>query len=169
MKKILFSLLLLCTVSVFAASPSKIPSITIGERVFTDLDNLIELVAATNANTFATFRKAIDGTSGYVVTAGKTFKVHAVRMTDINITTGLAATIGYADDDAGFSSVGAPTTPIYYAGDVAILPFAGVNGLATEMGNLGYAVKFNIPAGKLPFAKFGSSSPNTIWIYGFEE
>lgn len=89
-----------------------IPTITVGGRVFTDLTTIIILQAYMNssaATRYSTFRRT---SSGYQVTTAKTLKLHAAKWSGIGTNSG-GFTMGYGDNDVGFSSASAPTNETF--------------------------------------------------------
>ncbi len=99
-----------------------IPTLTVGGRVFTDLTTLIILKAHVSGNTRSTMRKS-SGSTGYQVTAGKTYTVHALQAmaaTTLSATgASVSFTLAQVDADIGLDVATAFTNPVYSAGAVA--------------------------------------------------
>lgn len=152
-----------------------IPTLTVGGRVFTDLDNLITLVAQEGASATSqncTFRK-VGVTGGYVVPALTTFKLIAIKIVSVTATAGANANgnldILYADNDVGFGTNTAFTNPVYLGGDSSsVVRFQSLiaTGQSSE-----FVINFDIPAGKYPaiagqFAVTGQE--DMVIAYGYE-
>lgn len=142
-----------------------IPTLTVGNRVFTDLTNLITLSGfVSGGGNYGTMR-APNGTAGYQVTAGKTYTIHSLIITGGGVTGTGAGTILYGNTDVGTGAGSAPTTPIYYGG-------YGAGGLLTAS-NFPPSITgtfcnpmFQIPATKYP-AVINSSTAFYL-SYGYE-
>lgn len=148
-----------------------IPTLTIGNRVLTDLTTLIVLHAGLNegggAAIWSTFRKDF-ATAGYPVTALMTLNIAAamvlVRVSEATV----LAQFGYGDTDVGLASAAAPTTPKYTGGAVNEHSFAPLTALGVTY--YGFP-NVPIPAGKYPFVT--SSSAATVIkahfsVFGYE-
>lgn len=144
-----------------------IPSITVGNRVFTDLDNLIILIAQVTASgQFTSFRK-FNGTAGYQVTAGKTLTVEAFKVTGGSGTAGNDAGILYGDNDVGYNSVPAPTTPVYPGGLSTSPSIARDTMTATATFLPEGAINFQVPATKY-LTLVANAAPCIMYVYGYE-
>lgn len=90
--------------------------LTKGNRVFTDLTNLITLHArtATTAIRNCTFRKS-SATAGYAVTGGKTLYVDVFEIVTVDLT-GLSPIIAQTDNDVGFATATTFTNAVYFCG-----------------------------------------------------
>ena len=128
--------------------PSTIPSIVVGGRVFTDLDNLIILNASVigTTNTNSTPRLST-GSAGYQVTTGKTLKIWAWKMdvTWVTVVSTQVLRIGYQDNDVGMATSTGFTNRVFDAngggitlGSMATLTQPFQEGLCS----------LSIPAGK---------------------
>ena len=140
-----------------------VPSITVGGRVFTDLQNLIILKAyVTAAGQKATFRLP-SGSAGYPVTAGKTLKVLALRAFASN-TGSNSFIISQTDNDTGWASSTAATNPVYEAGsaDVTGVVQAGVISTANE-----FLSNFSVAAAKYLSVSGGNGANATATVYAF--
>lgn len=141
-----------------------IPSLTVGGRVFTDLDNLIILSGGKLlTNTRWTYRKAGEST-GFQVPAGKIFRIMAVNAT--GSTSGLGMAIAQSDNDAGMNTTTALTNPIYED---------SIGGITIESGNARgdireISLNFPILAEKFISASSYATSGSLICrIYGYLE
>lgn len=120
MKKILLGLLLALSLTAHAelkpiGTLGTVPTITIANRVMTDLSsNLLVLYAhnTSGAGRFATFRK-YGATAGYQVTAGKTMTVIALRANQQSVSAAPGIKLMYSDNDVQFDSSTTPTNPVY--------------------------------------------------------
>jgi hypothetical protein len=149
------------------------PSLLAGNRLFTDLSNLIILHSRCAANGGRSgFRNATNSTASYAVTGGKTFTASVLR-----VDTGAAAfgqnansnCLFYADTDTGFDGAD-PTSPKPYGGtsETASIPFF-VPANTTKF----FDLKFAIPAGKFIYLFYGdnfSAAGNfcSLTLYGYE-
>lgn len=140
-----------------------IPYITVGGRVFTDLDNLIVLHGNVNgaANGNSSLRKA-SASAGYQVPVGKTFKIMAVEGF---VTTAGFGALGYADNDVGIASNTAFTNQVNAAN-------SNNNSLAfatTATGNISNNFRFDVPAQKFPLiTNSGNTTVGQVRVYGYE-
>jgi len=149
-----------------------IPSLTVGNRLFTDLGNLIILagiVSGAGAKN-CTLRK-LNASAGYTPSGATQFKIHAVRIRsfDANVT---SLCLGYADNDAGWFGVAAFTNAVGMVGAGA----TGTNVLtnSSNAGSQGVYEEclnglFAIPNGKYGFfSNTGNPGSASIWVYGYE-
>lgn len=142
-----------------------VPTLTVGGRVFTDLDNLKMLVGNIDrGNGVATLRD-VNSSSGYQVPGGKTFKVAAVRIVYSGYISGIE--IGYGDNDVGMGSVSQPTNVVFPGGSQNNFAIVGKDT------NSQYEAPFqiDIPTGKYPcFGSLatGSSAQASVIVYGYE-
>lgn len=145
--------------NIFASSG--IPSLTIANRVFTDLTNLIILRAwgGGTATGISTMRLG-DAAAGYAVTAAKTLKISAISVFCEVASAGVHGTFGYGDNDVGIAGNTTPTTAVVRSQD--ILP-------AVTVGTQEQAVNFNVPATKYPYMTMSSVGVVcTVQMYGYE-
>ncbi len=144
------------------------PSITIGGRVFTDLDNLLILSAVVIANTYATAKPNTFTSTGYSVPTLTTFDTKAFEVISWDGASNGAAIPGYGDNDVGENSGSEPTNPVYVNSSTA--PLAASNGPSVDFNQAGYAVdwKFKV-ANKFIFIKEQNGGfASTFNFYGFE-
>lgn len=152
--------------------PPAIPTLTVGGRVFTDLNNLLIVtgycLGTTNVNT--SMRKA-GGSSGYQVPASKSFRILAAQIECGQTTAGsnILGYVLYADNDVGVNSSSAFTNPIYMGGT----QLAGVLGTGASLAGVQqYTVNidFSVPTGKYPAFFNGSTATNntTVRYFGYE-
>lgn len=149
---------------------SGIPSLTIGNRVMTDLVTMFILYgyALGTTNTNCTLRLA-NGTAGYAVTAAKTLTVHAIDIDGgFGNSTAEGLSIGYADNDVGVKTAVAFTNGKYVGGDQLAGAFMAMSSVATSVKQ--YAIDFQIPMGKYPFmqAIVTNAAANSVRLYGYE-
>lgn len=156
--------------------PAAIPSITVGGRVFTDLENLITLAGYTtnNANPRSTPAPITSSrqTTGYQVPVGKSFRVLAVEVfpTGNVVSNGERVfRLSYADNDVG--SVGASTAFTNDTSLVGAVNSLSIGSNANTMASVtGFAQSCNayIPAGKYPAVTSEHNAPMLYRIYGYE-
>lgn len=144
-------------------------ALTIGGRSFdsTEMSNLIVLSGAVTSTNGSTLRKG-NGTSGYQVPGGKTFRVVAIETFNMNSSTAdnSPGRLLYSDNDNGMNSTAAASfsNPVYLGGDSGV---GGGTGVGTAYGIEQEVVQFDIPTGKYPGLK--SNGGNTrIRLYGYE-
>jgi hypothetical protein len=122
-----------------------VPTVTMGGRVFTDLDNLIYLSGAVPTGARCTLRKN-NGSAGYQVTTGKTMTIYAAVGFPSTTSYG-NFTLFYADNDVGQSSSTALTNGVYLNGDSASrIIFYQANNASTW--GIGSPCNFAVPAQK---------------------
>lgn len=131
-------------------------SLTIGGRVFTDLDNLVILHGLTTANGFATCRRGADS-AGYQIPTGKKLKIFAATFNSRTAASASPA-FGYGNTDVGSNSAAAPTTPVYNAGDFGQVAAAAAGNVVS------YNYFFEVPAGKYVFFA-GAQLSTTLFGY----
>lgn len=145
------------------------PSLTIGGRVFTDLDNLKTLYGFTNtaANISGSTFREFDGTAGYQVPVGKKFVLLAMQCMSVT-TTGTVGTVGYCDNDIGLgSNPASATNPVYCGGSNIIRPF-GLSG-ASITTETAYPIYFEVPAEKYLFIDDTNATAYGYYkFYGYE-
>lgn len=124
-------------------------SITVGGRTFYDLDNLLILQAGKSAaNDYSTFVLS-PNTAGYSVPADKILEVLAFK-TICASTADMNFYFGYNDNDIGYMSTTAPTTPIHFGSNTSATHYMS-NVYGATSGNMESAVYFQVPTGKFPF------------------
>lgn len=149
-----------------AVAPPGIPSVQVGTRVFTDLGNLIILLATFSGTTtgISTFRKS-GASAGYTPSGSKTFVVAAIEW---RVLVGQPSFVGfgYGNNDVGVGVNVVPTTPIYECGDLLT---SGLAATAVQDPIFGRASQFVIPNGKFPFinAQAGAGVGQVV-IAGYE-
>jgi hypothetical protein len=150
---------------------SAIPTLTVGNRVFTDLTNLIILYGAAHGTTTTncTFRKA-NASSGYTPSGSKAFKVQALSS---NLSFSAASTNGtavllYSDSDTNPDTSNVFTNPVYIGGNASNAAIGNLISLSNS--HFEYAVDFTIPNLKYPGFSISSTSTvfQTIQLYGYE-
>ena len=148
-----------------ALIPNARPSLTVGERVFTDITNLIVAYGrCSTTNTNSSLRK-YDGTAGYQVTAGKSYEITAMSAVVITTSGAEELRLLYSDNDVGIAVATGFTTPIYPAGNSG----TGTILSLAAAGNLTRALRFRVIAAKYP----GITNSGTVAIvqaqtYGYE-
>lgn len=143
----------------------------VGGRIFTDLENLVELHGYVTNPNYTTLRKA-NASAGYQVPVGKVFEVHAVRISSYNAA-GVAyqCYLSYGDNDVGLQSAAAPANIVYPTGNA---DNAGLGQMAQilEPGTSRHelSIRFNVPAQKYATARSsGTAGSNTrIVVFGYE-
>ena len=127
-------------------------------------NSLIELACrATGANTYCSARRA-NGTQGYTITTGKTFKEFYSCVNPGSTSTDTGWAMCYGSSDVGFASASAPSAASWAFNDQNNSQVnAGIFASAVSPGKL---MDFNIPSGKIPCAQTNASA--YIWIYGYE-
>lgn len=149
--------------------PSAIPTLTVGGRVFTDLQNLIILKGYAQLSQNATLRN-FTGTAGYQVTAGKTLQIQAVEwQTNSYFTTGHSVFVLQTDNDVGLNTATAFTNPVYPFGN-STDTFGGLN-VCNDTGTIRSqkVYRFNVAAGKYVSMVNAAGSVNTeVTVFGYE-
>ena len=152
--------------------PPAIPTLMVGGRVFTDLENLKVLSAYCDcsAGTRYSTLRLYTGSAGYQVPVGKTFRVLATAVIPL---LGVAASRfvnpSYGDNDVGFTSAAAPTNNAFPAGSQSasqLVP-ANVSGTAADP-RIETPFRFDVPAGKYIAASGTLGIEFTIYVYGYE-
>lgn len=143
------------------------PTIEVGGRIFTDLDNLVILHGYTAGNLRCTLRKP-NASAGYQVPVSKKFVVKAMRVW-ANTTGNGYGTLGYSDNDVGQNSATALTNGVFLGGDASI--DASGSGKAAQAASGAYVQRgegltnFEVPAGK--YISMTGSQTQYI-IFGYE-
>lgn len=144
---------------------SPLPSISVGNRVFTDVTNLIILYGyCAGTNNHATFR-TLNGTAGYTPSGSKTYVAQAIKFSSGG-TAALQFGIGYASNDVGFASATAFTSGVYMGGAASTM-FNSVSGV----GSNGEApISFTVLNAKYPFLDCSLSNGTAgVFLYGYEK
>lgn len=152
--------------------PTAIPTLTIGGRVFTDLENLKVLSAYCDcsAGTRYSTLRLHSASAGYQVPVGKTFKVLAVAVIPL---VGAAASRYaypvYGDNDVGFASAAAPTNAVFPYGNQTASVILPSNTVPTAANTrLEMAIRQDIPAGKYPAVLGTLGLEFTAYVFGYE-
>lgn len=169
MKTLLTLLFCLLTVPAFAQTASKIPSITIGGRTFTDMANLKILRSAhSSAAGYSNFFED-GGSTVYTPSGSNNFRVLAVKLHSA----GAANCINllYGDDFANDGiDEAVPTTPVYEMGLVSTFyPFCAVAVGSPDWAKAEYSINFLILNGKYLSSKISGAVLMYITVYGYEE
>ena len=144
-----------------------VPSLVVGGRLFTDLDNLMVLFGFVSTNDYCTLRKS-GIASGYQAPVGKKFQCLAAKtITQDNNAASQALTVGYADNDVGLNTATVPTnrigpygvTPDQYHGVLT----TGLDEVKTET-----SIFFEILAQKYPFIFTNGMARIEAQIFGYE-
>jgi hypothetical protein len=142
-----------------------VEAITVGGRVFTDLDNLKTLfayVSGVNLNS-----SLVDQSTGtaYQVPGGKVFKMLALSFSSGGAADSL--TLGYADNNVGISSTTAFVNHVQLGGGGGF--FTPVNtGVGAGDFEISMGSGMSVPAGKYPCVNNGTASTGGILVYGYE-
>lgn len=142
-----------------------VDSLTLGERVVTDLSSIIVLGAYITGSTKATFRQP-NGSAGYVVPTGSSFEVLGVTMHAV-VAAAAPVTLAYADNDLGFNSAGSFTNPVYLFGDSSYTIFRNPGQSPTSLAPgkpTSFAVNFTVPAGKYVQLYHAAGGANSIHV-----
>ncbi len=146
-----------------------LPTLTIGERVFTDLTNLkILKTYITTSARYSTYKNP-DGTA-YSVPANKTLKVKALAVRTSGPAIAIDAKLLYGDTDVGFNSAAAPTNPIYTLNDSNFFELTGMKGAYNAQvmeSGMEQAVEFSVPTGKFVTSS-ADNAPGFFILYGYE-
>lgn len=141
-----------------------IPVIQVANRVFTDLSNLITLVAYGNAGAatgISTFRRP-GASAGYQVTTGKTLQILAGKIVTGTYVAGTAVALGYGDNDVGLAGNTTPTNAVARNQD-----FFQVPAIGTIYEDL--FQNFNVPASKYVYMTQNAALVQTkIFLLGYE-
>jgi len=146
-----------------------IETLTVNGVTLVDLTNLIILGGAVaTSNRYTTLRK-MNSSSGYQVTAGKTFTVHAIDMHSNTTTIFTHASLLYGDTDVGLDSASGPTSPVYPCGDAnfEVAVYSGNNSSSSSIAKNVVNVFFQAPAAKYLATLIGTAAAQLI-VYGYE-
>lgn len=143
-----------------------IPTLQVGNWVFTDLTTLIVLHGAANTNAHWTTLRKSNASAGYQITSGKTYTVNAVSM--VTGAVGSSTTyFGYGDNDVGLNNASAPTNFVYIAGDSSL---GGM--ILPEGAPVGTIVSQNcaVPIPQLKYVGMGinSAAIKSLTTFGYE-
>ncbi len=143
-------------------------TLTVGGRVFTDLTNLITLIATPNSGgRHSTFRKEGSGSStGYTPSGAKKFRVAAVRVISQS-STGTVFQLCQMDTDIGALVATAFSNPIYMGMESSV-----ANDAAATLAAYGAITEFN-PNFVINNGKYmgidGATIEMSVRVYGYEE
>ncbi len=141
-----------------------IETLTIGGRVFTDMTNLITLVAGLAAgSSHCSFRKP-NGTAGYAVTGGKTLTLSAVQ---IQINAADLTRLLYSDNDVSPAAATAWTNAVYQGGNNSQSSYI-VTGVTPTGTIISVNTNFQVLAGKYAGVENGGTAVHTFYAYGYE-
>lgn len=173
MLRYLCFLILLISTPAFSALFPPIPTITIGgqtlvEPITTNAKTLIASIY-TASNLHATFR-TLNGTSGYVVPGGKTFRMRMLRCSSNNSAAN-GIMVAYSDNDVGMATNTAFTNEVYIGG---ISPFSASaiwipTAAQQNITEISFGSGFTIPTGKYPGLEGASGDILTCYAFGAEE
>lgn len=147
-------------------------TLQLGERAINDLANLITVGGQLTSGARTTLRLP-NASSGYAVTAGKTFTVVGCTIVNGSATSALLS-LAQTDNDVGQDSATAFTNPVYLYGSVNYLFYrnGSQGGTAPNVGQPSsfFLPKFQIAATKFISINQGSGSAATIFvqIHGYE-
>lgn len=172
MKKLILILCLVFTASSFAGTPAKLPSLTIAERVFTDLTGVIVL----NCTTLTGYTSCTKNGTTYTAGGASGFRIIGIKIGALGSTTDTCG-VGY-DDIVRISVGGSPPPPLveFGVGGTGSLNNRFLNAPANTA-----PVPFQeyvypngsgplVPTGKIPWLVCGSAgSYKTAEYYGIEE
>jgi hypothetical protein len=146
-----------------SSAPAGLPTITIGGRVFTDLNNLIILQGQPGANGHATLRTC-NGLAGYTPSGSKAFRALAVRA--VSSTPGPVGThLGYGNTDVGANSASDPAGVVWLGGTATTAGFLGSEQFGASGSTNETPVDFTVPNGKYPCM---SGANVVLWVFGYE-
>lgn len=149
-------------------TPSAVPSITVGGRVFTDTSNLIVLYGFGGGSSPNFSARKQGSSAGYQVPVGKVFKAQAVVVMPDSGTRNTLL-LGYSDNDVGVGTATAFTNGVGIAGG-ALTSNSGslISGFSGGL-PIGVATDFQVPATKFLSGQVGTTGLNaTVIIYGYE-
>lgn len=137
-------------------------SLQVGNRVITNLNNIIALIGVCNGAALGNSTLRVPfAAAGRAVTAAKTFRVLSIRLT---ASTAGGLLFGYADADVGVGVVTALTNPIYANRNSGVY---SINVAANQQ--LEMAVQWDVPAGKyLAISNGGGALVGTCEAFGYE-
>ena len=165
---LLFSVLIFSYASTAQViNPPSVPSVTVGGRTITDVNNVIWLTANSDgsaATKYTTLRRTT-GTAGYQVTAAKTLYIVAHRCISLAANT-TQLHIGYGDNDVGAISAAAPTNAVWQGGASNFDIFAYT---ATGIGQVVEGpMYFTVPATKYPAIKISTAGASFCLFMAYE-
>lgn len=179
MKTIGLIVAMLFSVTSWGATPAKIPSLNCGGRIFTDVQNLVQLGCYVNGSTSNCTLRAPGGSSGYQPPALKAFRPICISAIS-NSAAASSIVLTLSDNDIGHnSSGGAFTGPQYYHGDSAANTFSlPVGPSLTNSGPevIGQPLEgsgFRLTNTSTDFIgcdfTSGTTVSRTCWVWGVEE
>lgn len=148
-----------------AINPTAVPSLTVGGRVFTDLDNLKILSCYGSGASPKSSARLPGQSSGYQVPVGKKFKIQAILISNMGASVANPL-VYYQDNDSGWATATAPVNPVYMtSGNNVNAYIAGTNVVSGTTNSIAIPANFEIPAGKY----IGCSTDGPIvYFYGYE-
>lgn len=138
-----------------------IETLTVGNRVFTDLTNLITLGGKATGSNRTTLRKmGPNSGAGYAVTALKTLSIYALNVFATGASA-VSAAIGQSDNDVGLDQATALTNPKYFmTGSSTLIDMVqGVAGAGVQSFISGN------PLGTAAASKFVSIDANGVALF----
>ena len=136
-------------------------TLTVGGRVFYDLENLIIISAyASGTSRYSTMANK-NSSSGYQVPTGKKLVIYALKHYNSVVLSWFD--FGYADNDVGFYTSTVPTNVVSFLnrGNFAIEQYSD-EGSAGEV-----SCHFEIPVDKYPCQKGNNSNTINLYAYGY--
>lgn len=152
-------------------TPTNIPTLTVGGRVFTDLKNLITLTAWLGTPNWSILRK-VGASAGYTPSGSLAFRAWAIDFrpsTATAVANQTGPSLFYADADTGLNNTTALTNRVNLGGDSTI----GFGNSAVLAQSIQSAINWLMPNGKymgVALDNAGSAGTrNIVFIYGYEE
>jgi len=141
-----------------------IPTLSVGNHVYTDLTNLIVLHGYAVGAHNCTLRKGA-ASAGYQTTTGKTLTISMIHMQQNNGTQG-QITLSYSDNDVGLDSSTSLTNGVNVIGSAAT-PW--LSGNTTAGAEFTKACSFGVPSQKYTTVVGINASAQTILdAFGYE-
>ncbi len=149
-----------------------LPTLNIGGRIITDLQNLIILYGECDdsTNLYATLRKQ-DGVAGYTPAAQRKFVVIAYEAALGSVTAAAAHMfrLHYQDNDVGINATTVPTNPVYIAGSQKTTALGSIATLQEPgAGRYAGACDFQLPAAKYLGIQNLNNFKLMVKIYGYD-
>lgn len=138
-----------------------IPTLTVANRVFTDLTTLIILHGPVSTAGRWSGMRISNGTAARQTTSAKTLTMYALALVSAAATGNAVANVLYGDTDVGLNAAAAPTNPVYMAGtstttDYPLQGAAAASGAYLQKAEI--ACAFQVPASKYPTVQVASSN-----------
>lgn len=151
--------------------PPAIPALTIAGRVFTDLQNLIQLRGfAEGTTTVRCSMRKQNASAGYQVPVGKKFVVCGIRCrsTVSASNANLMLLLAYSDNDTGVNSSTAFTNAVYLGGSSNLASLGGLSEVKDDEQE--FTLNFEVPAGKYLGMQVLASAANSVSVdvFGYE-